>query len=88
MNNTLDTALRQLNLPWIRANLDEEVALAVRKSRPHHELLERLVEGELATRFSRSVERRLRQARLPRRPTLASFDFNWPNRMKNRVDPE
>ena len=81
MNATLSRALTTLNLTWVREHLDEEVAEAVRKQRPPHELLERLLDGELATRRARAVERRLRQARLPGRPTLQSFDFQWPQRI-------
>lgn len=78
MNKTLETALKTLNLSWIRDHLDDEIASAARKNRPAHEVIERLLEGEIAARNSRAVERRLRAAKLSRRPTLADFDFNWP----------
>lgn len=81
MNQTLDTQLKTLHLPWIRHHLDDEVADAVRLHRPHHELVERLLEGELAAREARAAERRLHQARLPARPTLADYDFHWPKRI-------
>ncbi len=81
MNKTLEDTLTALKLSWIRENLDEEVAIAVRKNRSPHELIERLLEGELATRNARAVERRIRQAKLSRRPTLADFDFNWPEKI-------
>ena len=48
MKPNLETDLTALKLAWIRENLDHEVAEAVRKNRPHHELIERLVEGERA----------------------------------------
>ena len=81
MNKTLEDTLTQLKLSWIRENIDEEVAIAVRKNRSPHELIERLLEGELATRNARAVERRIRQAKLSRRPTLVDFDFNWPQKI-------
>ena len=81
MNKTLEDTLTALKLSWIRENIDEEVAIAVRKNRSPHELIERLLEGELATRNARAVERRIRQAKLSRRPTLIDFDFNWPQKI-------
>lgn len=81
MTANLDQQLKTLGLTWIRANLNAEVAEAIRHQQPHHELLERLLAGELAGRHSRAIERRLRQARLRTRPTLASFDFQWPKRI-------
>lgn len=81
MNKTLENALTTLKLSWVRENIDEEVAIAVRKNRPAHELIERLLEGEIAVRNARAVERRLRQAKLLRRSTLAEFDFNWPEKI-------
>jgi len=81
MTPTVENQLKSLGLTWVRANLDAEVAEAIRHQRPHHELLERLLAGELAGRQSRAIERRLRQARLTARPTLGSFDFQWPKRI-------
>ena len=81
MNKNLENALIALKLLWIRENIDEEIAIAVRKNRPHHELIERLLEGEMATRNARAIQRRLRQAKLRARPTLAEFDFNWPEKI-------
>lgn len=81
MTGTLDNHIKELGLTWIRDNLDAEVAEAIRHQRAHHELLERLFASELAGRQSRATERRLRQARLPARPTLGGFDFQWPKRI-------
>jgi len=81
MNKNLENTLIALKFSWIRENIDEEVAIAVRKNRPHHELIEHLLEGELAARNARAIERRLRQAKLPARPTLAEFDFYWPEKI-------
>ena len=46
MNQNLENALLALKLSWIHENIDEEVAIAIRKNRPLHELMERLLEGE------------------------------------------
>lgn len=78
MNRPLQTHLTALHLPWIRENIDTEVAEAARKNRSHHELVERLIEGEYESRRSRAVERSIREAKLPKRSTLASYDFHFP----------
>lgn len=78
MNASMQQRLTSLKLSWIRDNLDHEVAEAARLNRPHHELLERLVDGELALRRARAVGRLLKLARLPARKTLESFDFARP----------
>ncbi len=81
MNDRMQTRLTALKLSWIRENLDHEVAEAARKNRSHHELVERLIEGECAARHARAVERLLRQAKLPNRASLASFDFSIPEKI-------
>jgi DNA replication protein DnaC len=81
MNKTLEATIKSLKLSWVYENIDDEIAIAVRKNRPHHELIERLLEGELATRNARALERRLRQAKIYRRTTLNNFDFKWPDKI-------
>jgi len=78
MNEHMHKRLTSLKLSWVRDNLDHEVAEAARLNRSHHELLERLVDGELALRHARAVERLLKLAKLPIRKTLDSFDFSRP----------
>lgn len=77
----MQAKLTTLKLCWIRENLDHEIAEAARKNRPHNELIERLIEGESVARNSRAVERLLKQAKLPNRATLGSFDFSMPEQI-------
>ena len=81
MNSNLESILISLNLSWIRQHIDEEVANAVRKTLPHHEFIERLLQGELEQRNARALLRRIKQAKLPKRTTLSDFDFNWPEKI-------
>jgi DNA replication protein DnaC len=74
----LKRELRELQLGWMLANHETELAEAARHSRTHHELLLRLTRGELDARHNRAVERRLREAKLRGTRTLESFDFAWP----------
>ena len=70
MTPSMHQRLTSLKLSWFRDNLDHEIAEAVRLNRPHSELLERLVDGELALRHSRAVERLLKLAKLPARKSV------------------
>ena len=51
---------------------------AAREHLGHVEYLRRLVEGETALRYERSVQRRTKAARLPIRKTLEQFNWSWP----------
>lgn len=77
----LHEILTTLNLSWIRANLDAELADAARKQRTHQEFLERLFAGESEQRRARAIERRFKEARIPARKTLESFDWGWPKKI-------
>jgi DNA replication protein DnaC len=77
----LDRDLVELKLLEIaqgyRAVLDE----AARKGSSMLEVLATLIGMEQTVRQQRALERRLRQARLPKRKTLAEYDFDFPKRI-------
>src|SRR5437879_7375830 len=77
----LDRDLVELKLLEIaqgyRAVLDE----AARKGNSMLEVLATLIGMEQTVRQQRALERRLRQARLPKRKTLAEYDFDFPKRI-------
>lgn len=77
----LQNTLADLRLGWIRANLDTELAEAARKQRPHREFLERLFAGESEQRLARAIERRFKEAHLPARKSLDTFDWGWPKKI-------
>lgn len=77
----LDKTLADLNLNWIRDNIREEIADAARRQRSHQEFFERLVAGERECRDAQTVERRLKEARLPGRKTMEGFDWSWPKKI-------
>lgn len=76
----LDATLRKLNLTWTAANVHAEMADAGRLNRTHQEFLERLLAGESEHRHANAVERRLREARIPARKSLDTFDWTWPKK--------
>ena len=82
MNGKPDSELKQtlgeLKLGWILDNHELELDEAARKNRTAHDLLTRLVGGELAARHARAVDRRISQAGLKGVRTLEGFDFTWP----------
>jgi DNA replication protein DnaC len=78
MTDPLITCMQQLKLSWMLDNHEPELAEAARKNRSHHDLLLRLLTGEMEAGQARSIERRISLARLPARRTLDRFDWNWP----------
>lgn len=78
MTDPLIHCLTRLKLTWMLENHQHELAEAARQNRSAHDLLLRLLTGELEAAQSRSVERRIRLARLPSRYSLDTFDWAWP----------
>lgn len=78
MTDPLIRCMQQLKLSWMLENHEAELSEAARKSRSHHDVLLRLLNGELEAAQARSIERRIRLARLPARRTLDTFDWQWP----------
>jgi DNA replication protein DnaC len=78
MTDPLITCMQELKLSWMLANHETELAEAARKNRSHHDMLLRLLDGELEAAQARSIERRISLARLPARRTLDTFDWDWP----------
>ncbi len=77
-----------LRLPAIAAQCGQLAEQAVRERHSHLGFLEALLQAELEEREQRLVERRLREAHLPRMKTLEEFDFArnpkiWHNRSTN-----
>jgi hypothetical protein len=52
--------------------------------RSHVDYLAQLVEGETALRESRSIERRVRNARFPVLKTIEDFQWSWPRKIVTR----
>jgi len=66
---------RVLHLPTVAAQCAQLAEQAVRERHTHLGYLEALLQSELEDREHRLVERRLREAHLPRMKTLEEFDF-------------
>jgi DNA replication protein DnaC len=72
---TIRQQCKVLRMPTIAAQCAQLADQAVRERRTHLDYLEALLQAELEEREQRLIERRLREARLPRMKTLAEFDF-------------
>ena len=77
----LDRDLAELKLLEIAQSYREVLDDAGRKGSSFLEVLAILIGLEQAAREQRALERRLREARLPKPKTLAEYDFQFPKRI-------
>jgi len=73
--------LATLKLARIAEIYREVLDEAARKNSPLLEVLSTLIAEESIARGERALQRRIRQARLPKRKTLPEYDFAFPKRM-------
>ena len=81
----LDRDLAELKLLEIAKSYREVLDEAARKGSSMLEVLSTLIGLEQTARQQRALERRLRQARLPKQKTLAEYDFDFPKRIPKAV---
>lgn len=81
----LSTRLAQLGLRALPPALDDFLARAVKGRWSPRQMLEELARTEEADRSRRSLEQRLRQARLGRFKPIADFDWTWPGKIDRPV---
>ncbi|HEV3023543.1 MAG TPA: ATP-binding protein, partial [Pirellulales bacterium] len=74
-NSQLDRDLADLKLLEIAKSYREVLDEAARKASSPLEVLRTLIGIEATARKQRALERRIRQAHLPKRKTLAEYDF-------------
>ena len=72
---SLEAHLKTLHLPSVKREYARTALDAVQEGVSHERYLLRLMEMELAERDARSFAKRLKDARLPSKKTLAEFDF-------------
>jgi len=73
--------LSRIGLRATAASLDDLIARASKQRLAPRALLEEIARAETSDRTRRSLERRLRQARLGRFKPIADFDWNWPTKI-------
>ncbi len=79
MTPELQSRLLSLKLHHLADNLDEFVGRAIRDRAGPLEVIEAIARHETDERQRRSVERRLRAARIGRYRQMADFDWAWPS---------
>jgi len=77
----LSKLLMRLQLSNVRNHYHELAQTAADQGWSHLEYLQRLVEGEVAHRDDKSLERRVRVARFPLFKTLDQFQWSWPKKI-------
>lgn len=82
--DTLPADLDYVKLNYVADNYDGAAAEAARKNLSHVEYLRGLIAGEAAARFQKSIERKLKRARLSILKSLDQFDWSWPTKINRR----
>jgi DNA replication protein DnaC len=73
--------LAELKLAQIAEMYREVLDEAARKNSSALEVLASLIAAEVTARRQRALDRRIRQAKLPKPKTLADYDFDFPKRI-------
>jgi DNA replication protein DnaC len=73
--------LLELKLTQIAETYREVLDEAARKNTSMLEVLAALISAEVANRHEHALQRRIRQAKLPPRKTLESYDFTFPRKI-------
>jgi DNA replication protein DnaC len=72
---TVEQSCRQLRLPTIASQFDRLAQEAVKSNQTHVRYLCELLSAELDERERHTIERRIKESRVPRFKTLDEFDF-------------
>jgi DNA replication protein DnaC len=83
--NSLPAQLQQLGLRAVPAQLDDFLARASKAHWSPHQILEQLVQAEIAERSRRSLERRLRLSGLKKFKPMVDFEWSWPSKIEREV---
>jgi DNA replication protein DnaC len=77
----LDQGLTKLGLYYLKNNLNDFVANAVKQRWGSQQVIEGMVRSELQELYRRNVERRIASAKLGKFKPLSEFDWTWPRRI-------
>ena len=77
----LSKLLMRLQLSNIRVHYHELALTAAQQGWSHIEYFKRLIEGEVAHRDDKSLQRRIRLAHFPLIKTLDQFQWTWPQKI-------
>jgi len=80
----MDGHTKYLKLGYVREHHAQMASEAARKHWTHGEYLQRLIEGEVASRQQRALERRIVLARFPVKKTLDQYRWDWPKKINEQ----
>jgi len=84
-SNSLPAQLEQIGLRALPAQLNDFLARAAKSRWSPHQVLEQMVQAEIAERARRSLERRLRLSGIKRFKPMADFEWSWPTKIEREV---
>jgi DNA replication protein DnaC len=84
-SNSLPAQLEQIGLRALPAQLNDFLARAAKSRWSPHQILEQIVQAEIAERARRSLERRLRFSGIKRFKPMADFEWSWPTKIEREV---
>ena len=83
-HDSLPEHLHYLKLDYVQQYYESIAKEAVEKDFTHVEYLRRLLAGEAAVRYERSVQRKIKRARMPVIKTIDQFDWSWPSKINRQ----
>jgi DNA replication protein DnaC len=83
--NSLTAELEQIGLRALPSQLDDFLARAAKGRWSPHQILEQMVQAEVAERCRRSLERRQHLSGIKRFKPMADFDWSWPTKIERDV---
>jgi DNA replication protein DnaC len=84
-SSSLPAQLEQIGLHAVAAEVDDFLARATKQRWSPRQILEHLVQAEVAERAHRSLERRLRLSEIKKFKPMADFDWSWPTKIERDV---
>jgi len=84
-SNSLSAQLQQIGLRALPTQLDDFIAHAAKARWSPHQVLEQLVQAEIAERSRRSLERRLRLSGIKKFKPIVDFEWTWPTKIERDV---
>ena len=85
---TINDQCRELRLYYLAENLEQFLANANKAKWPLKESLGRMVELEKIEKHNRSIQQRLRSAKIGRTKLMNQFDWAWPGEIDRTVIDE
>ena len=84
-SSSLSAQLEQIGLRALPGQLDDFLARATKDRWSPYQILEQLLQAEIAERSRRSLERRLRLSGIKRFKPMADFDWSWPTKVEREL---